>query len=272
MINISSTSLLVYESDKNAYVCLESDELHRELCDSFEQCSIGATWMVDCILQVLPEKLRASRDAGKHLTKSDVRMLLASALEASGFPDVSRCFIAKDANASKVMAEENHCVKKATSTLAWTPQSLTSSVRYIPSDQWCLVLTETMRRFLSNRVIVLQSVSDVLPLAVVQCRLGRLWDIPGETPLDEDDFISSLATISSAVVECLSQMRNRIEREWSGIQQGTPAVRFVDFGMLTQLLGVKKSRAMRQKTENRLKEKIVELFENHDFKIKAQFG
>lgn len=272
MINTSASTLFVYDQEREYYISLDSEELRRELCDAFEACSVGASWMVDCILQALPEKLHACQDAGTRLTKEDVRMILASALDASGFADVSRAFLEKSScteasgTAAESIAGPNEQLP------AWSPQSLTSTVRYISSDKWNLDLSADARQLLSERIIVLQSVSDILPLAVVQCRLGRMWDLPKRMPLDEADFISRLPEITTIVTECISQMRLRIDSEWHGIQQGIPIVRFVDFETLPQLLGVKKSRAARIDTEKRLAEKMTALFASGDLRIKTHFG
>lgn len=267
MIIASDNVIFVYEPQREAYVRLESDGLRRELCEAFEQCSVGASWMVDCILQALPEKLTSSREADIRLTEEDVRDLLANALFASGFPEVARTFV--DNYVLAVQTRETSESSESQGEVpphhhTWDPQSLTSHVHYISGDQWNLNLDDNDRNLITQRILIPQPVSDIIPMAVVQCRLPRIWDIQQPTPSTEAEFISLLPGIAMATQNMLTQMRRRINSEWNGIQQANSAVRFTDFSALAQLLGIKKSRPLRQEAQKRIKDAITELFASKD--------
>ena len=136
-----------------------------------------------------------------------------------------------------------------------TQISLTSPVRYIQADGWLLPLSPDALEMAVRRLVVPQPVSDIIPVPVVLCRLDRALEAVG-TPPSEEAFLQLLPRISSAAIECLALMRDRMSRDWAGIEQGVPVVRFSALKSVVPVLARSRQPKARKETRLRLQDAI----------------
>ena len=149
--------------------------------------------------------------------------------------------------------------------------SVQSRVQYISSREWQLPLSEESQRLLDRRVLLLQPVSDILPVSIVQCRLARLFDFD-DAPSGEAGLLSRLPSVASAVQECLVLMRGKMTQRWPELGDMSAVVRFVEFEALLQLLDVSRRRRERRELGARLQKAILGHFVSSPFPIVVRFS
>ena len=148
--------------------------------------------------------------------------------------------------------------------------ALGAKVRYISAGEWSLPLSVAAEELLGRRVLWLQPVSDILPVAVVQCRLARLTGQAGV--VGEAAFLSSLPGLVAVLQECLVLMRGQMVRLWPEVAgESRSVVRFVDFPELLPLLSASRGRRERKELGVRLEAALRESFRQAPFPVLVRF-
>lgn len=246
-------SHLVLNPATNRLEPFDLDALRDALQAAFEEHSAGREWVADGVLDALRERLALAREADDSLTAEDILRAVVAFLDNSGFADVAQSLIRRTAPPPRPPAATSANIVAGAS--APTQISLTSPVRYIQADGWLLPLSPDTLEMAGRRLVVPQPVSDIIPVPVVLCRLDRALEAVG-TPPSEEAFLQLLPRISSAAIECLVLMRDRMSRDWAGIEQGVPVVRFSAFKSVVPVLARSRQPKARKETRLRLQDAI----------------
>lgn len=246
-------SHLVLNPATNRLEPFDLDALRDALQAAFEEHSAGREWVADGVLDALRERLALAREADDSLTAEDILRAVVAFLDNSGFADVAQSLIRRTAPPPRPPAAASASIVAEAS--APTQISLTSPVRYIQADGWLLPLSPDALEMAGRRLVVPQPVSDIIPVPVVLCRLDRALEAVG-TPPSEEAFLQLLPRISSAAIECLALMRNRMSRDWAGIEQGVPVVRFSALKSVVPVLARSRQPKARKETRLRLQDAI----------------
>lgn len=246
-------SHLVLNPATNRLEPFDLDALRDALQAAFEEHSAGREWVADGVLDALRERLALAREADDSLTAEDILRAVVAFLDNSGFADVAQSLIRRTAHSPRPPAAPLANIVAEAS--APTQISLTSPVRYIQADGWLLPLSPDALEMAGRRLVVPQPVSDIIPVPVVLCRLDRALEAVG-TPPSEEAFLQLLPRISSAAIECLALMRERISRDWAGIGQGVPVVRFSALKSVVPVLARSRQPKVRKETRLRLQDAI----------------
>lgn len=246
-------SHLVLNPATNRLEPFDLDALRDALQAAFEEHSAGREWVADGVLDALRERLALAREADDSLTAEDILRAVVAFLDNSGFADVAQSLIRRTAPSPRPPAAPLANIVAEAS--APTQISLTSPVRYIQADGWLLPLSPDALEMAGRRLVVPQPVSDIIPVPVVLCRLDRALEAVG-TPPSEEAFLQLLPRISSAAIECLALMRERISRDWAGIEQGVPVVRFSALKSVVPVLARSRQPKVRKETRLRLQDAI----------------
>lgn len=246
-------SHLVLNPATNRLEPFDLDALRDALQAAFEEHSAGREWVADGVLDALRESLALAREADDSLTAEDILRAVVAFLDNSGFADVAQSLIRRTAPPPRPPAAPLANIVAEVS--APTQISLTSPVRYIQADGWLLPLSPDALEMAGRRLVVPQPVSDIIPVPVVLCRLDRALEAVG-TPPSEEAFLQFLPRISSAAIECLALMRERMSRDWAGIEQGVPVVRFSAFKSVVPVLARSRQPKARKETRLRLQDAI----------------
>ena len=247
-------SHLVLNPATNRLEPFDLDALRDALQAAFEEHSAGREWVADGVLDALRERLALAREADDSLTAEDILRAVVAFLDNSGFADVAQSLIRRTAPPPRPPTAPllANIVAEAS---APTQISLTSPVRYIQADGWLLPLSPDALEMAVRRLVVPQPVSDIIPVPVVLCRLDRALETVG-TPPSEEAFLQLLPRISSAAIECLALMRDRMSRDWAGIEQGVPVVRFSALKSVVPVLARSRQPKARKETRLRLQDAI----------------
>ena len=246
-------SHLVLNPATNRLEPFDLDALRDALQAAFEEHSAGREWVADGVLDALRERLALAREADDSLTAEDILRAVVAFLDNSGFADVAQSLIRRPAPSPRPPAAPLANIVAEAS--APTQISLTSPVRYIQADGWLLPLSPDALEMAVMRLVVPQPVSDIIPVPVVLCRLDRVLEAVG-TPPSEEAFLQFLPRISSAAIECLALMRDRMSRDWAGIEQGVPVVRFSSLKSVVPVLARSRQPKARKETRLRLQDAI----------------
>lgn len=246
-------SHLVLNPATNRLEPFDLDALRDALQAAFEEHSAGREWVADGVLDALRERLALAREADDSLTAEDILRAVVAFLDNSGFADVAQSLIRRTAPPPRPSAATSANIVAEAS--APTQISLTSPVRYIQADGWLLPLSPDALEMAGRRLVVPQPVSDIIPVPVVLCRLDRALEAVG-TPPSEEAFLQLLPRISSAAIECLALMRERMSRDWAGIEQGVPVVRFSALKSVVPVLARSRQPKARKETRLRLQDAI----------------
>lgn len=246
-------SHLVLNPATNRLEPFDLDALRDALQAAFEEHSAGREWVADGVLDALRERLALAREADDSLTAEDILRAVVAFLDNSGFADVAQSLIRRTAPSPRPPAAPLANIVAEASAL--TQISLTSPVRYIQADGWLLPLSPDALEMAVMRLVVPQPVSDIIPVPVVLCRLDRVLEAVG-TPPSEEAFLQFLPRISSAAIECLALMRDRMSRDWAGIEQGVPVVRFSSLKSVVPVLARSRQPKARKETRLRLQDAI----------------
>lgn len=246
-------SHLVLNPATNRLEPFDLDALRDALQAAFEEHSAGREWVADGVLDALRERLALAREADDSLTAEDILRAVVAFLDNSGFADVAQSLIRRTAPPPRPSAAPLANIVAEAS--APTQISLTSPVRYIQADGWLLPLSPDALEMAGRRLVVPQPVSDIIPVPVVLCRLDRALEAVG-TPPSEEAFLQFLPRISSAAIECLALMRDRMSRDWAGIELGVPVVRFSAFKSVVPVLARSRQPKARKETRLRLQDAI----------------
>lgn len=246
-------SHLVLNPATNRLEPFDLDALRDALQAAFEEHSAGREWVADGVLDALRERLALAREADDSLTAEDILRAVVAFLDNSGFADVAQSLIRRTAPPPRPSAAALANIVAEAS--APTQISLTSPVRYIQADGWLLPLSPDALEMAGRRLVVPQPVSDIIPVPVVLCRLDRALEAVG-TPPSEEAFLQLLPRISSAAIECLALMRERMSRDWAGIEQGVPVVRFSALKSVVPVLARSRQPKARKETRLRLQDAI----------------
>lgn len=246
-------SHLVLNPATNRLEPFDLDALRDALQAAFEEHSAGREWVADGVLDALRERLTLAREADDSLTAEDILRAVVAFLDNSGFADVAQSLIRRTAPPPRPPAAALANIVAEAS--APTQISLTSPVRYIQADGWLLPLSPDALEMAGRRLVVPQPVSDIIPVPVVLCRLDRALEAVG-TPPSEEAFLQFLPRISSAAIECLALMRERMSRDWAGIEQGVPVVRFSALKSVVPVLARSRQPKARKETRLRLQDAI----------------
>ena len=246
-------SHLVLNPATNRLEPFDLDALRDALQAAFEEHSAGREWVADGVLDALRERLALAREADDSLTAEDILRAVVAFLDNSGFADVAQSLIRRTAPPPRPPAAAMANIVAEASDPAQI--SLTSPVRYIQADGWMLPLSPDALEMTGRRLVVPQPVSDIIPVPVALCRLDRALEAVG-TPPSEGAFVRLLPRISSAAIECLALMRDRMSRDWAGIGQGVPVVRFSALRSVVPVLARSRQPKVRKETLLRLQEAI----------------
>jgi len=156
--------------------------------------------------------------------------------------------------------------------LASSTVAVTSPVRYITQCAWDLPVEISGQSLLSHRVVVLQPVSDIVPVAVVQCHLLRLFDEIEETPVSEAVFLSRMVGVSAFLQQCLVLMRGKMRSCWPDVQFSGAVVRMMGFSGALKILCSARRRKERRELGLRLEEAIRGNFANAPFSVVVRFS
>lgn len=192
-------------------------------------------------------ELRAELQREFHLDRASLAYLLKAlpeAISALSFSEATPALIAELAR---------HLLKfRPETTPAETPAA-SAVTQYISASQWRLKLPQESRALLSEGVLKLMPVSDILPIAVAECRLCRLYELPSPPQL-ELELIPRIYAISEQIFLTLSEMRRRMLELWPKITPPHAQVRFAEFEAFLNLAYPGRGRRrVREREQLRLK-------------------
>lgn len=189
---------------------------------------------------------------------------LPSMLSGAGFSEASE---------SLVLEISRHLVHfQSGDGLSASSVEMNSPVRYITQDSWNLPVDGAGRELLDRHIVVLQPVSDILPVAVVQCHLLRLFDAVEESPMDEGGFLGRMVGVSAFLQQCLVLMRGQMAKQWPDVQFSGAVVRMMGFSGVLKILSSAHRRKERRELSLRLEEAIRGNFASAPFSVVVRFS
>ena len=150
--------------------------------------------------------------------------------------------------------------------------TVTAPIRYITRDDWSLPLDEAGHAMLAQGVVVLQPVSDILPVAVVQCHLMRLFDGAGDAPADASAFLARMESVSAFLLQCLVLMRGQMSSRWPDVQFSGAVVRMMGFSGILKIFTSARHRKERRALGQRLEEALRRNFSESSIPVVVRFS
>ena len=90
---------------------------------------------------------------------------------------------------------------------------LESHTQYIAADQWALSCSPQLQELLRLRILRPCPASDILPVAVVECNLARIFDLT-QPPRGQDELVALLEALCTEVKSLWAQMHARMAACW----------------------------------------------------------
>lgn len=234
MIRLYSENLLIHDSADGALVSLDIGQLRQRLDEAFASCSLCETWIADNLIEVLRRRIVQCKDDGLVISTDDIDRCLQTVLTDTGFRDVALAFtwrhspvhpLPADGGLSSLQPELLNC--------AACPPQLHFRPRYIRAEEWRCTPNAAVSAALSERLLRLLPVSDIIPIAVLSCDLARL--IPADAlPLFELEFAICGYRMTRAARALFSGMLRQMRRTWPEITRPGLHLRFINYRLLQQ--------------------------------------
>ena len=227
MIQLYSKNLLIRDSASGALASLDTMQWRRRLQAAFASCGLTEEWIADNLVEVLERRVRACSGMGLECSTTDIERCLQTVLNDTGFRDVALAFTWNTpppetppalAAAGAFQPELLDC--------ADLPPQLQLRTRYIRASDWELECDDTSASLLQQRTLRLLPVSDIIPIAIVDCDLRRLLPPVGES-LFELEFSVRLAQACGAARAILRQLYAQMRRTWPQIIHPGTHLRFL---------------------------------------------
>ncbi len=138
---------------------------------------------------------------------------------------------------------------------AGAPRPLGCRPRYIAADQWALTASAQLQELMRLRILRPCPASDILPVAVVECNLVRIFDL-AQPPRQEDELVALLASLCNEVKSLLAQMHARMAQCWPAQQTAGSRLLFNRYGAFLKLA----CPSRRRKELSALKERLAALW------------
>ncbi len=211
------------------------------------------------------EQEQEPQDDCQEWTTVELHDLLISKLQPSSddleyllleLPAVLRLMALPAATPSLILELSAHLLRFRSVKSAASPLSLDAKTQYISAEEWHLHLPPEAQQLLDRGVLKLMPVSDILPAAVVECNLSKLYSYP-DAPQLELDLLTRLQNISTLLLGVLSAMGNQMAAMWPHINAPTAQVRFTNFEAFLQHAYPLPESQRRKKGQYRLKIKTL---------------
>ncbi len=108
------------------------------------------------------------------------------------------------------------------------------NVQYIAADQWALSCSPQLQELLRLRILRPCPASDILPVAVVECNLVRIFDL-AQPPRGQDELVALLEAFCAEVKSLWAQMHARMAACWPTQRTSGSRLLFNRYGAFLKL-------------------------------------
>jgi len=196
-------------------------------------------WSADDIDNLLAEKAWAPTDGATRarLAQASVealaRLAISGGTDARLVAEIARNLLAAEPPAGAPSVPSSDCLQQQEDTTDGA-RLLGDRAQYIAADQWALSGSQQLQELLRLRILRPCPASDILPIAVVECNLARLYDL-ATPPRQEDELAALLKALCTEINSLLAQMHARMAQCWPELRPAGARILFNRYGAFLKL-------------------------------------